>query len=107
MVFGHSNQNDHNFLTLIQLLVDVDEWGQVLILHTLTRYLRTQFVQPEDESAQGKACFGLNSLEMPIDLPAADAKAGGSSKKKKPKKKRVSGFYSDEESHSERYFPLA
>lgn len=31
---------------LCTLLVDVDEWGQVIILNTLTRYCRTQFADP-------------------------------------------------------------
>lgn len=33
------------------MLVDVDEWGQVLIINMLTRYARTQFADPnmEDE----------------------------------------------------------
>ncbi|CAB0002284.1 unnamed protein product [Nesidiocoris tenuis] len=46
-----------NFRKLCNLLVDVDEWGQVIIINMLTRYARTQFVDPnkgisdcEDES---------------------------------------------------------
>jgi len=35
-----------NYRKLCSLLVDVDEWGQVVILNTLTRYARTQFVDP-------------------------------------------------------------
>lgn len=31
---------------LCTLLVDVDEWGQVIIVNTLTRYCRTQFSDP-------------------------------------------------------------
>lgn len=31
---------------LCTLLVDVDEWGQVVILNMLTRYARTQFTDP-------------------------------------------------------------
>nr|XP_022915236.1 AP-3 complex subunit beta-2 isoform X1 [Onthophagus taurus] len=31
---------------LCNVLVDVDEWGQVIILNTLTRYCRTQFADP-------------------------------------------------------------
>lgn len=40
-----------NFRKLCNLLVDVDEWGQVLIINMLTRYARTQFADPnlEDE----------------------------------------------------------
>ena len=32
---------------LCALLVDVDEWGQVIIVNLLTRYARTQFADPK------------------------------------------------------------
>ncbi|XP_069948502.1 AP-3 complex subunit beta-2 isoform X2 [Cherax quadricarinatus] len=35
-----------NYRKLCNLLVDVEEWGQVIILNMLTRYARTQFVDP-------------------------------------------------------------
>ncbi|XP_055902331.1 AP-3 complex subunit beta-2 [Eupeodes corollae] len=35
-----------NFRKLCNLLVDVDEWGQVIIINMLTRYARTQFTNP-------------------------------------------------------------
>ncbi|XP_044727843.1 AP-3 complex subunit beta-2 [Chrysoperla carnea] len=35
-----------NYRKLCSLLVDVDEWGQVVIINMLTRYARTQFVDP-------------------------------------------------------------
>ena len=38
-----------NYRKLCNLLVDVDEWGQVMILHMLTRYARTQFLDPNTE----------------------------------------------------------
>ncbi|XP_030049106.1 AP-3 complex subunit beta-1 [Microcaecilia unicolor] len=40
-----------NYRKLCNLLVDVEEWGQVVIIHMLTRYARTQFISPwkEDE----------------------------------------------------------
>lgn len=34
------------FRKLCMLLVDVDEWGQVIIINMLTRYARTQFTDP-------------------------------------------------------------
>lgn len=36
----------HVFRKLCMLLVDVDEWGQVIIINMLTRYARTQFADP-------------------------------------------------------------
>ncbi|XP_005386079.1 PREDICTED: AP-3 complex subunit beta-1 [Chinchilla lanigera] len=38
-----------NYRKLCNLLVDVEEWGQVVIIHMLTRYARTQFVSPWEE----------------------------------------------------------
>ncbi|NXG90905.1 AP3B1 protein, partial [Stercorarius parasiticus] len=35
-----------NYRKLCNLLVDVEEWGQVVIIHMLTRYARTQFASP-------------------------------------------------------------
>ncbi|KAM9330979.1 AP-3 complex subunit beta-1 [Gastrophryne carolinensis] len=43
-----------NYRKLCNLLVDVEEWGQVVIIHMLTRYARTQFVSPwrEDDVSE-------------------------------------------------------
>ncbi|XP_053697786.1 AP-3 complex subunit beta-2 isoform X1 [Sabethes cyaneus] len=38
-----------NYRKFCNLLVDVDEWGQVLIINMLTRYARTQFVDPNND----------------------------------------------------------
>ena len=35
-----------NYRKLVSLLVDVEEWGQVVIVNMLTRYARTQFADP-------------------------------------------------------------
>ncbi|KAJ7988575.1 hypothetical protein DPEC_G00324980 [Dallia pectoralis] len=35
-----------NYRKLCNLLVDVEEWGQVVIISMLTRYARTQFISP-------------------------------------------------------------
>ncbi|XP_048449794.1 AP-3 complex subunit beta-1 [Rhincodon typus] len=40
-----------NYRKLCNLLVDVEEWGQVVIINMLTRYARTQFVSPWKEEA--------------------------------------------------------
>ena len=41
-----------NYRKLCNLLVDVDEWGQVMILNMLTRYARTQFLNPNQEEVR-------------------------------------------------------
>lgn len=38
-----------NYRKLCNLLVDVEEWGQVVIISMLTRYARTQFTSPWTE----------------------------------------------------------
>lgn len=49
-----------NYRKLCNILVDVDEWGQVLIINMLTRYARTQFTDPNvddevlDEDGEAK-----------------------------------------------------
>ncbi|XP_017002308.2 AP-3 complex subunit beta-2 isoform X2 [Drosophila takahashii] len=41
-----------NYRKLCNLLVDVDEWGQVIIINMLTRYARTQFVDPNADEEE-------------------------------------------------------
>ena len=38
-----------NYRKLCNLLVDVDEWGQIIIVNMLTRYARTQFINPNTD----------------------------------------------------------
>ncbi len=38
-----------HYRKLCNTLVDIDEWGQVAVLQLLTRYGRTQFVDPNQE----------------------------------------------------------
>jgi hypothetical protein len=42
-----------NYRKLCNLLVDVEEWGQVVIISMLTRYARTQFTSPWQEVRPG------------------------------------------------------
>jgi predicted nucleic acid-binding Zn ribbon protein len=41
-----------NYRKLCNLLVDVEEWGQVVIINMLTRYCRTQFINPNQAVCQ-------------------------------------------------------
>jgi AP-3 complex subunit beta len=36
-----------HFRRICHMLIDVDEWGQIAILQVLTRYARTQFLEPK------------------------------------------------------------
>ncbi|CAF3835359.1 unnamed protein product [Adineta steineri] len=46
-----------NYRRLCNLLVDIDEWGQLTVLHMLTRYARTQFVDPNKTYEDDKKSF--------------------------------------------------
>ncbi|XP_063745973.1 AP-3 complex subunit beta-1 isoform X2 [Eleginops maclovinus] len=57
-----------NYRKLCNLLVDVEEWGQVVIISMLTRYARTQFTSPWKEGANfdennAKAFYDSDSEE--------------------------------------------
>ncbi|KAL5004173.1 hypothetical protein ScPMuIL_017629 [Solemya velum] len=41
-----------NYRKLCGLLIDVEEWGQVVIINMMTRYCRTQFVNPNKTDLQ-------------------------------------------------------
>ncbi|XP_017875805.1 AP-3 complex subunit beta-2 [Ceratina calcarata] len=62
-----------NYRKLCNLLVDVDEWGQVVIVNMLTRYARTQFINPN-----------VDSIEEDENRPFYDSDSD-SSNTKKPK----------------------
>ncbi|KAM7003036.1 AP-3 complex subunit beta-2 isoform 6-T6 [Tautogolabrus adspersus] len=54
-----------NYRKLCNLLIDVEEWGQVVIINMLTRYARTQFLNPnmnesllEEGSGGDKTFYG-------------------------------------------------
>ncbi|KAJ9584754.1 hypothetical protein L9F63_020904, partial [Diploptera punctata] len=72
-----------NYRKLCNLLVDVDEWGQVIIINMLTRYARTQFTNPninEDsgEDLNNKPFYDEDDDEDDDD----DSEKGGKRKKK-------------------------
>uniref|UniRef100_H3CSP9 AP-3 complex subunit beta n=1 Tax=Tetraodon nigroviridis TaxID=99883 RepID=H3CSP9_TETNG len=59
-----------NYRKLCNLLIDVEEWGQVVIINMLTRYARTQFLNPninelllEEGSSGDKKFYGSDEDE--------------------------------------------
>jgi hypothetical protein len=58
-----------HFRKVCHLLADIDEWGQVATLNTLTRYARTQFKNPEAavkvSSFMTIVFFGLHRSTLP------------------------------------------
>ncbi|KAF0038895.1 hypothetical protein F2P81_009379 [Scophthalmus maximus] len=64
-----------NYRKLCNLLVDVEEWGQVVIISMLTRYARTQFISPWKEGAMfdennEKAFYDSDSEEKKDQMEA-------------------------------------
>jgi AP-3 complex subunit beta len=43
-----------NYRKLCNIIIDIDEWSQVIILNMLTRYARTQFVDPNKPKDSGE-----------------------------------------------------
>ncbi|XP_033224866.1 AP-3 complex subunit beta-2 [Belonocnema kinseyi] len=61
-----------NYRKLCNLLVDVDEWGQVVIVNMLTRYSRTQFVNPNQndlEDAENRSFYDSDSDSSSLKKP--------------------------------------
>ena len=55
-----------NYRKLCNLLIDIDEWGQVAVIHMLTRYARTQFIDPNREV---RSCKNFqNAVQMSVDV---------------------------------------
>uniref|UniRef100_A0AAV2L1A7 AP-3 complex subunit beta n=1 Tax=Knipowitschia caucasica TaxID=637954 RepID=A0AAV2L1A7_KNICA len=59
-----------NYRKLCNLLIDVEEWGQVVIINMLTRYARTQFLNPninesllEEGNTEGKTFYPSDEEE--------------------------------------------
>ena len=50
-----------NYRKLCNLLIDVDEWGQVIIINMLTRYARNQFLNPYPASDIAKEASSVGN----------------------------------------------
>ncbi|NXI79605.1 AP3B2 protein, partial [Rhipidura dahli] len=70
-----------NYRKLCNLLIDVEEWGQVVIINMLTRYARTQFLSPN----QNESLLEENTEKAFYGSEEEDAKAEAASlAKRKP-----------------------
>lgn len=73
-----------NYRKLCNLLVDVDEWGQVIIINVLTRYARTQFTDPNIDAYEDlDLASGSNKQGKHSDSDDESDNAYGSSKHEK------------------------
>ncbi|XP_031725200.1 AP-3 complex subunit beta-2 isoform X3 [Anarrhichthys ocellatus] len=78
-----------NYRKLCNLLIDVEEWGQVVIINMLTRYARTQFLNPNMnesllEEGNDKTFYGSDEDEDDEDEEEKDKKAEATMAKRKP-----------------------
>ncbi|XP_066525177.1 AP-3 complex subunit beta-2 isoform X4 [Hoplias malabaricus] len=69
-----------NYRKLCNLLIDVEEWGQVVIINMLTRYARTQFLNPNInesllEEGGEKAFYGSDDDDEDDEEKKAEAAA--------------------------------
>ncbi|XP_035499359.2 AP-3 complex subunit beta-2 isoform X12 [Scophthalmus maximus] len=71
-----------NYRKLCNLLIDVEEWGQVVIINMLTRYARTQFLNPninesllEEGGGGEKTFYGSDEDEDDDDEDDKEKKA--------------------------------
>lgn len=51
-----------NYRKLCALLVDVDEWGQIIIINMLLRYARTHFLNPNKDSVNSSSRIDSDHL---------------------------------------------
>lgn len=80
-----------SYRKLCHLLADVDEWAQIVILDTLARYVRCQFVDPQPGSQQAAKA-----------LAQQRSGAGCKTAPRRIKRRTVKkAFYSDEEDESQ------
>ncbi|KAI3371056.1 hypothetical protein L3Q82_023688 [Scortum barcoo] len=80
-----------NYRKLCNLLIDVEEWGQVVIINMLTRYARTQFLNPNinesllEEGGGGDKTFYGSDEDEDEDEEEKEKRAEASSMaKRKP-----------------------
>jgi hypothetical protein len=94
-----------HFRKICRMLVDMDEWGQILMANLLTRYARAQFVRPDaydreltvDAVARGNQDGGERALAL-----ALPNESGGAFEKQSSNPLgNTAGFYSDSDSDSD------
>jgi hypothetical protein len=94
-----------HFRKICRMLVDMDEWGQILMANLLTRYARAQFVKPDaydreltvDAVARGNQDGGERALAL-----ALPNESGGAFEKQSSNPLgNTAGFYSDSDSDSD------
>ncbi|XP_072292139.1 AP-3 complex subunit beta-2 isoform X8 [Eucyclogobius newberryi] len=80
-----------NYRKLCNLLIDVEEWGQVVIINMLTRYARTQFLNPnvnesllEEGNTDGKTFYGSDDEDEEEDEKDKKDKKAEPLAKRKP-----------------------
>uniref|UniRef100_A0A1A7YM68 AP-3 complex subunit beta n=1 Tax=Iconisemion striatum TaxID=60296 RepID=A0A1A7YM68_9TELE len=80
-----------NYRKLCNLLIDVEEWGQVVIINMLTRYARTQFLNPnlnesllEEGGGADKTFYGSDEDEDDVEKENENKAEAAALAKRKP-----------------------
>ena len=86
-----------NYRKLCNLLVDVDEWGQLAITQMLTRYARTQFLNPnvEDQEVTEAKFYSSTESDSDSDDEDEDEKEKKRKRKEEKEKKKKSMYVMD------------
>ena len=95
-----------HFRKICRMLVDMDEWGQILMANLLTRYARAQFVKPDaydreltvDAVARGNR---PENGERALALALPGESGGAFEKQSSNPLGNTAGFYSDSDSDSD------
>lgn len=77
-----------NYRKLVNLLADVDEWGQVSVINMLTRYARTQFVDPNLTETASEQFYSSSASDDESEEDSEGSEGSEEKKKKKKKKNR-------------------
>lgn len=62
-----------HYRKICRMLVDMDEWGQILLSELLLRYARTQFLAPDEHARELGVASGKDDKKLELALPSSEA----------------------------------
>ena len=89
-----------HFRKICRMLVDMDEWGQILMANLLLRYARTQFLRPDaydrelTKEAMNRSGADGEGEQLALALP--DSSGGAFERQSSQPLGNTKGFYSDD-----------
>lgn len=87
------------FRRLCQLLVDMEEWNQIIMLEVLNRYVRHHFVHPLQNQEPKKNY--KNTINNHSSIPSKNTLTALPSRERKRPPRVSKGFYSEDEDESD------